>query len=134
MCHTRSPSVTRVLVLDDDSDVRITVTDILLSEGHAVVAARTCDEALRCVIAAPPDVILLDLRMEEGADGVEFARRYRALPPPHAAVVLFTALPDAPQIAAQIGAAALLSKPFHVRELLRIVEQLGAAVGRRLSA
>ena len=123
MCHTPSPSVTRVLVLDDDSDVRITVTDILLSEGHAVVAARTCDEALRCVTASPPDLILLDLRMEEGADGVEFARRYRELPPPHAAVVLFTALPDAPQIAAQIGAAALLSKPFHVRELLRVVDQ-----------
>src|SRR5688572_22953875 len=113
--------MSRVLVLDDDSDVRITVTDILLSEGHAVVAARTCDEALRCATAAPLDVILLDLRIEDAADGIEFARRYRETPPPHAAVVLFTALPDASKIAAQIGAAALLTKPFHVRQLLQIV-------------
>ena len=118
--------MTRVLVLDDDSDVRITVTDILLSEGHTVVAARTCADALLHVSAAQPDVILLDVRMEQGPDGVDFARRYREMPPPHAALVLFTALPDAHEIARQLGAVALLSKPFHVRELLRIVAQHGA--------
>ena len=113
--------MTRVLVVDDDSDVRITVADILLGEGHAVVAARTCDEALRSVSAAQPDVILLDVRMEDGVNGDEFARRYRELPPPHAALVLFTALPDPHELAAQLGAAAILPKPFRLRDLLQLV-------------
>ena len=112
--------VSRVLVVDDDTDIRATVVDILLAEGYEVDSAGSCEEALERLDARAPDVIVLDVQME-GADGADFARRYRERPRPHAPLVLFTALQDPGAIATKLGAVALLSKPFHVRELLDVV-------------
>ena len=129
-------AVSRVLVLDDDWDVGVTVAEILEARGHAVECARSAAEAMTRIEAAPPDVILLDVRLAEprggnadGArdgDGIAFAEAYRRGPGPHAALVLFTALPDAAELAEKIGARAVLPKPFRVTQLLEVVER-GAA-------
>src|SRR5207248_4785890 len=52
-----------VLVVDDDPDVRDSVTDALQAEGYDVTQAEDGERALEQIARRPPDVILLDLRM-----------------------------------------------------------------------
>ena len=144
--RTSGTRVSRVLVLDDDRDIGTTVAQILEFQGYAVECAQTVDEALTRIEAAPPDVILVDIRLagpgspgpaarESGAthpggaaDGVAFAEAYRQRSGPHAALVLFTALPDARELAERIGACAVVPKPFHVPQLIAVVTE--SAAGR----
>ena len=53
----------RVLVVDDDNSILDTVTSILESEGHQVMAASGGEEALSMVRAWHPTLVLLDMRM-----------------------------------------------------------------------
>ena len=55
-------------------------------------------------------------------DGWAFVRRYRALPPPHAPIVVMTAATDAGQWAAEVGADGVLAKPFEIERLLDVLE------------
>ena len=114
-----------ILVVDDDAAIRRDVAAVLADEGYTVAEAPDGGAALARARAAPPRLILLDMRMP-GMDGWEFARRYRARPGPHAPIICVTAAPDAAAVAArgaQIGAVASLSKPFDLEELLALVRR-----------
>src|SRR3569832_407091 len=61
-----------ILIVDDDVDIRVTISLILEDEGYAVASAANGEEALRYLRSHPsPSLILLDLMMP-GMDGVEF--------------------------------------------------------------
>ena len=114
-----------VLVVEDDTAIREFVAEALADEGHRVRLAGHGAAALEAVRSAPPDLILLDMRMPV-LDGWEFARRYRAAPGPHAPIVCMTAAADAAARAAAIGADATLAKPFDLVALLSVVEHFAA--------
>jgi CheY-like chemotaxis protein len=59
-----------VLVVDDESDIRDFLSDLLDDEGYAVLTAEDGVEAMEMIVKAPPDLILLDLMMprETGTD------------------------------------------------------------------
>ena len=116
----KSAPVRPVLVVDDDAAIRAVVVAVLRDEGYAVAQAADGAAALAATRAAPPRLILLDLRMPV-MTGWEFARRYRALPGPHAPIVCVTAAVDAAALGAQLGAAAALGKPFTLDDLVAIV-------------
>jgi urea transport system substrate-binding protein len=111
----------RVLVVDDEPDIRATVSAMLEIEGYAVAEAMNGAEALVAVEANPPDLILLDMRMPV-LDGWGFAaelrRRGHGIP-----IVVMTAARDAAHWAAEIAATAFISKPFGYDELIRTVEE-----------
>ena len=111
----------RVLVVDDEPDIRATVSAMLEIEGYAVAEAVNGAEALAAVEADPPDVILLDMRMPV-LDGWGFAsemrRRGHRIP-----IVVMTAARDAARWAADIAATAFVSKPFGYDDLIRAVEE-----------
>jgi two-component system, chemotaxis family, chemotaxis protein CheY len=112
-----------ILVVDDDETLRWVLFWVLTDEGYSVMEAPDGAVALARVHEATPSLILLDMRMPV-LDGWEFARRYRALPGPHAPIICVTAAASAEDVAtraAQIGAAASLSKPFNLDELLALV-------------
>ena len=69
-----------------------------------------------------PALILLDLRMPI-MDGWSFVQQYRRLAVVPAAIVLMSAAPDLPAIAAQLGADGHLRKPFDLADLHDLVEQ-----------
>lgn len=123
-----------VLVVDDDAAIRGTVADILELEDYAVAQAMHGEAALAVLDelaergTAPPDAILLDMRMPV-MDGWEFARRYQERPGPHAPIVVMTAARDAGQWGREVGAAATLGKPFGLEELLDVVERLTSGDG-----
>ena len=64
----------RVLVVDDDPDIRAVVGMALEDEGYAVEAAGDGAEGLAAVERQRPDVILLDMRMPGATDGNSPAR------------------------------------------------------------
>jgi len=109
-----------VLVVEDDAAIRGVVALALADEGYGVAAAPNGRVALERLRYHRPRLILLDMRMPE-MDGREFARRYRALPGPHAPIVLVAAAVDAGALGAEIGAAAALGKPFDLDHLLAVV-------------
>lgn len=66
----------RVLIVDDQEDVRETSALLLRGEGHDVSAAATGEEALQAILADHFDVALVDIGLP-GLDGYEVARRIR---------------------------------------------------------
>jgi CheY-like chemotaxis protein len=110
----------RVLVVEDQQDIREFVAFVLQSEGYCVSTADNGAVALEQVARKPVNVVLLDMRMPV-MDGWAFAEAYRQRPGPHAPIVVLTAANDAPVRAAQIQAEAYLGKPFELDDLLKVV-------------
>ena len=110
----------RILVVEDDENIRELVDVILSGAGYEVVTAPDGAAALQVIGSTRPDLVLLDMRMPI-MDGWEFARQYRARPEPHAPIVVLTAARDAAQRAAEIRANGYLGKPFDMASLLSMV-------------
>ena len=112
----------RVLVVDDEPDIRATVSAMLEIEGYEVIEAANGAEALHEIEDRAPDVILLDMRMPI-LDGWGFAaelrRRGHRTP-----IVVMTAARDAAHWASEIAAAAFVAKPFGFDDLIAAVEQV----------
>ncbi|MGH9839616.1 MAG: response regulator [Blastocatellia bacterium] len=66
----------KILVVEDDQNLRLTLTELLRLEGYAVVTARDGDEGYSQAMAHQPDLVITDLNMPI-LDGVELARLLR---------------------------------------------------------
>jgi two-component system KDP operon response regulator KdpE len=107
----------RVLVVEDDKEIRALMQSSLLVEGFAVQTAVSLSEALAMLRHQPPDVIVLDLGLPDG-DGVELVREVRkqkATP-----IIVVSARHQELQKIRLLDAGAddYLTKPFSVGELL----------------
>lgn len=109
----------RVLVVEDDVDIRSMIELTLAAEGHEVLSAANGAEALAQLRRASADLVLLDLKMPV-MDGWEFARRYRDSGG-EAPIVILSAAPDAERHVREIGARQALGKPFDLDALVAIV-------------
>ena len=67
----------RLLIVDDDADLRQSLSLLVREAGYEVVAEADPEEALRRAIAEEFDLILCDVKMPR-MDGLAFLRRYRA--------------------------------------------------------
>ena len=116
----------RVLVVEDEPDIRDLLAFHLERGGYQVTRAATGPEALRQLRAAPPDLVILDLMLPE-MDGLEVCRRLRAEPATAALpVIMLTAKGDEVDrvVGLELGADDYLAKPFALRELLARVRAL----------
>jgi two-component system chemotaxis response regulator CheY len=111
---------TRILVVEDDDEIRSVTVDALADEGYAVDQAVDGAAALDCAAAAPPDLILLDMRMPI-LSGWDFVREYRGRPGTHAPIVVMSAASDTEARAAEVDADGVLIKPFDLDVLLDTV-------------
>jgi DNA-binding response OmpR family regulator len=110
----------RVLVVEDDDNIRDLVDIVLSTAGYEVLTAPNGAAALQLIGQTRPDLVLLDMRMPV-MDGWEFARRYRERAEPAAPILVLTAARDAAARAAEIDANGYLGKPFEMQELLSLV-------------
>jgi two-component system response regulator MprA len=107
-----------ILVVDDDDEIRASLRRGLNAAGFTVSLAADGEAALRQVLEAPPDLVVLDIMMP-GLDGLEVVRRLRngddQLP-----VVMLTARDAVPDRVAGLDAGAddYLVKPFALSELV----------------
>ena len=67
----------KVLIVDDEPDIRLYLKEFLDSKGYTTITASCGDEALEKVAQDPPDLVLTDVMMP-GMDGYELCRRIRA--------------------------------------------------------
>src|SRR4029078_2298406 len=108
----------RVLLVDDDPQVREVVRINLEMEGYAVREAANAEDGLAALEDEAPDLILLDVMMPQ-VDGWEMLRRVQerhgvgSIP-----VVMFSGQLDAGSEAAQRGAQGFVGKPFDLRALI----------------
>src|SRR5690606_35264206 len=75
--HTQSEMSRKIMVVDDDPQVRVTFEFHLLRSGFQVLCAETAEEALSKVHEFDPDVVITDLQMP-GMDGIELLRKINA--------------------------------------------------------
>ncbi|MBY8885214.1 response regulator transcription factor [Streptomyces sp. PTM05] len=122
--HGADPEPARVLVVDDDPDVRAAVEDGLTIEGYEVRGAADGHAALAELAAWPPDAIVLDVLMPV-LDGLAVCRRLRALGD-RTPVLVLTALDSVRERVDGLDAGAddYLVKPFALDELLARVRAL----------
>lgn len=116
----------RVLVIEDDLDVRKALVDLLREHGHPATPAGGGGDALAAVAAERPDVILLDLALpdmggDEFLDALREDARFESIP-----VVVMSGW--ARTIDPPVPVAGWLPKPIDPRELLATLDRLGAAV------
>jgi DNA-binding NtrC family response regulator len=109
----------RVLIVDDDASLRMTLAGNLDLAGFTVVESANAAEALQAFAQESFDLVLSDIRMP-GIDGVEMFRRMKRVRP-DLPVVLMTAFADEPCVARAIdaGVFTILPKPFDMEAALR---------------
>lgn len=113
-----------VLIVDDDEDLRETVSDLLKDRGHQVTTAANGTEALARLKEADYTAVLTDLRMK-GVEGLELLSWIKRLYP-DIGVVLMTAFGSVETAveAMKHGASDYLTKPVKKDELLRVIERV----------
>jgi DNA-binding NtrC family response regulator len=111
---------TRILVVDDDTDMRDSVVAMLAAFGMETACADSARAALAmCVGACPFDVVLSDVMMP-GIDGVQFAQMLREQHP-KVRVILMTGRDSIIDNVIDAGAVPLV-KPFKPQQLKRVID------------
>jgi DNA-binding NtrC family response regulator len=114
----------RILVVDDEPNMRITLSDILQDEGYGVDVAASGEEALKLCSVQGYDIILLDVRMP-GIDGVETFRQIRRHQENVRVIMMSAYIVDELKDAAlDDGAIAFLSKPLNVEQVVKLIGEV----------
>jgi two-component system phosphate regulon response regulator PhoB len=120
----------KVLVVEDEPDLRELLTFNLQAAGYQVDSAGTGIAALRELDAGQPDVVLLDLMLPD-MSGTEICRRIRSGEGKQPIIIMLTAKGEEIDrvVGFELGANDYVVKPFSMRELML---RVSASLGRRL--
>lgn len=114
----------KILVVDDEADIRSLIDEILSDEGYRVTTAGNAAEARREVSATSPDLILLDIWMPD-TDGITLLREWSTDVGPNCAVVMMSGhgTVETAVEATRHGATDFIEKPVSIAKLLLTVEK-----------
>lgn len=114
----------RILIVDDEPDVRAFFEQSLSEDGYHVTAVGTARQGLRALSDAEFHIVVLDLSLPDG-DGLEVVRQIRG-EHPHVSILAISGymVGDMPSIAIAAGASATLMKPTIPPKLLDTVYRL----------
>jgi two-component system response regulator AtoC len=115
----------QILVVDDEPLIRWCIAETLGAAGYGITEAQDAASALRALAGMPePDVILLDLRLPDSSD-LRLLKNIRTIAPA-TAVIMMTAFgtPEVTAAALELGARAVLTKPFDLQDLEHVVSSL----------
>ena len=122
---------TKILIIDDEKDLRLLFKKILTPEGYSVFTARNGRDGIKINQKNDPDVILLDLRMP-GIGGIETLRRIREKDA-KVVVIILTGYGDAGTIrdAADLNVYEYMSKPFNNETILKTIKEAAVFGGKK---
>lgn len=114
----------KIMVVDDDSGMRLTLEGIIEDEGFEVVGAADGFQAIEVAKTSHLDLIFMDIKMP-GINGVETYREIKRVSP-NSVVVMMTgfSVDSLVQDALEEGAYAVLYKPFQIEEIIEIVDKV----------
>jgi DNA-binding response OmpR family regulator len=116
--------MTKVLIIDDDPDVRTVMNVLMTKQGYEVETAFSREDALSKLEGFQPSVILLDVLLS-GTDGREFCKEIKrnddlkSVP-----VLMVSAHPGAAENINNYGADDFISKPINTQVLLEKLDKL----------
>ena len=112
-------SAAQIIVIDDNADIVDILITYLCDEGYRASGALTGDER---VISSRPDLVILDIALDGGMNGIDMLKRIRSIVPT-TKVLMATGNSD-PVLAREsleLGAFAYIDKPFDLGYLKRVV-------------
>jgi DNA-binding response OmpR family regulator len=120
-----SERTARILIVDDEADLRTVLRFGLEADGFEVFEAGDGEEGLRCAREIQPDLMVLDLMLPK-MDGykvcraLKFDQRFRAMP-----IVILSARSSEQdrQLALTMGADVFITKPYEMRGLVAVIRQ-----------
>lgn len=120
----RDERTDRILVVEDDPDMREMLVAECEGEGYAVRSSASAEEAQRALVEEPVDLVLSDLRLP-GADGMKLLHRSRALDPAPSFLLItaFGTIEKAVE-ALKRGADDFLTKPLDLDHLMLTVDRI----------
>lgn len=113
----------RVLVVDDEEDIREMLRDYLSSFGFRVTTASGGQQMRAALLEHPHDLVLLDLGLP-GEDGLTLARELRATADVGIIIVTGRGQPVDRIVGLEIGADDYIAKPFDLREMVARVRSV----------
>jgi len=114
----------KILVVDDDENIREVLSDLLLLEGHQVLLAEEGEQALLIFEENQPDIIITDLGMP-GISGWEVAKRMKKKDPTKKVIVIsgWGASLQKDQLEENC-VDQILSKPFHLEQVKKVIDEV----------
>jgi CheY-like chemotaxis protein len=114
----------RILIVDDDDAIRLSLDEVLQGEGFQVTSAANVPDALKLITSNVYDVLLSDLHMPGAGDGLTVVSAMRHANP-KAVTMLLSAFPemDAASRAIMLQADQILVKPLNVAALVKAIKE-----------
>ncbi len=115
--------MSRILIIDDDDQLRRSFEKLLREEGYDVCSAASGETGLQQVRKTMPDLVMLDMRLP-GMNGFETFKLLHDMDP-KLPVIIMTAFGTTETAieATKMGAHDYILKPFHIPEMLKVVRQ-----------
>lgn len=112
----------RILVIDDEFEIRSTIRFMLEREGHEVTEALDGEEGIQHFLEHSADLIITDILMPN-QDGIETLLQLHADHPEVPVIVVSGNAAEHLDLAREFGASSVLSKPFKYQDLTDAVNQ-----------
>jgi len=115
--------VETILIVDDNQDLRFTLSNVLKEEGYETIAAGDGERAIKEVKTRSPNLVLLDIKLP-GMDGMKILENMKKIDK-DLIIVMLTAFGDVQGAvrAMKIGAFDYITKPFDNEELVLIIKK-----------
>ena len=132
MPHTKSKVLIsmKILVVDDVEEQRIIATALLQKLGYSVTAVSGGEEAVRRIKKQPFDLLLLDMIMDPGMDGLDTYKSILEFHP-HQKAIIASGFSETERVrqAQELGAGRYVKKPYSIEKLaLAVKAELGEGI------
>ena len=113
----------RILLIDDDNEIRVAVCAALEHAGHEVDLAGDGEEGIEYFVAMPHDLVITDINMPT-KDGVESLLELKTDYPNLKVIVISGERDEFLEAATEFGADRAVKKPFLPSDLLKIIDEV----------
>ena len=124
----------RILIAEDNAEIRTLVSSILVEEGHKVGVAQNGQQALDMMVDDPPDVLVLDIMMPQ-MDGYTVLKELKSsgIKEQMKILILTAKTSESDWVRGyKLGADSYLTKPFDTDELINGIEDLLSSTKEQL--